>query len=209
MPNAAQSSPSSPPTIKGWIYDSTRLERNRGSYYDSGMPEIDPLQRIPLLYHFTDRRNLQLIRDMGGLYPLAELEARGVEIPAPGSDEGSRLVDRRRNLDRYVHLCFKSNHPMEFVARQQGRIADSIFLQVHASVVHWDGVLFVPGMANTNNIAFHPMDQARTMIDFEVLYQRTNWSDPQIQQRLQAAEKYEILVPRVIPLDLIRNLPNG
>jgi len=64
-------------------------------------------------------------------------------------------------------------------------------------------------MANTNNIAFHPMEQARAMIDFEVLYARTNWSDPQIQQRLQAAEKYEILVPRVIPLDLIRNLPNG
>jgi hypothetical protein len=47
------------------------------------------------------------------------------------------------------------------------------------------------------------------MIDYEVLYSRTNWSDPQVQQRLQAAEKYEILVPRAIPLDLIRNLPNG
>ena len=47
------------------------------------------------------------------------------------------------------------------------------------------------------------------MIDFEVLYSRTNWSDYQVQQRLQAAEKYEILVPRVIPLELIRNLPNG
>jgi hypothetical protein len=45
------------------------------------MPEIDPLRRIPFLYHFTDRRNLQLIRQMGGLYPLAELEAQGVEIP--------------------------------------------------------------------------------------------------------------------------------
>ena len=47
------------------------------------------------------------------------------------------------------------------------------------------------------------------MIDFDVLYSYTNWSDPAVQQRLQAAEKYEILVPRAIPLDLIRNLPNG
>lgn len=146
---------------------------------------------------------------MGGLYPLAELEARGVSILAPGSDEVSRRVDRRRNLDRYVHLCFKSNHPMEFVARQEGRISDSIFLQVHASVIHWEGVLFAPGMANTNNIEFHSIDEARTIIDFEVLYTRTNWSDPQVQQRLQAAEKYEILVPGMIPLNLIRNLPNG
>jgi hypothetical protein len=47
------------------------------------------------------------------------------------------------------------------------------------------------------------------MIDFEVLYARTTWTDPEIQQRLRAAEKYEILVPRAIPLDLIRNLPDG
>jgi hypothetical protein len=173
------------------------------------MTENDPLRRIPALYHFTDRRNLPLIRELGGLFPLSELEARGIQIPAPGSDEGSRLVDRSRDLHRYVHLCFKSNHPMEFIARQEGRIADSIFLQVHPSVIHWEGVLFAPGMANRNDITFHPIDWARAMIDFEVLYTRTNWSDPQVQLRLQTAEKYEILVPRAIPLDLIRNLPNG
>jgi hypothetical protein len=64
-------------------------------------------------------------------------------------------------------------------------------------------------MANTNGIAFHTMDEARDMMDFNVLYTRTNWNDPVVQQRLQAAEKYEILVPRAIPLDLIRDLPNG
>ncbi|MCU1303583.1 MAG: hypothetical protein JWQ87_3867 [Candidatus Sulfotelmatobacter sp.] len=173
------------------------------------MPDVDPLSRIPSLYHFTDRRNLPRIRESGSLFPLVELEERGIEIPAPGSDEGSRLVDRRRNLHRYVHLCCKSHHPMEYVARQEGRIGDTIFLEVHPSVIHWEGVLFVPGMANTNGITFHPIDEARGMIDYEVLYTRTNWSDPQVQLRLQAAEKYEILVPRAIPLELIRNLPNG
>jgi len=53
------------------------------------------------------------------------------------------------------------------------------------------------------------MEEARTLIDFEVLYARTNWSDPRIQDRWQSAEKYEILVPKVIPLEQIRNLPNG
>ena len=98
---------------------------------------------------------------------------------------------------------------MEYVARQEGRIGDTIFLQVHPSVLHWEGVLFCPGMANTNDITFHTMEDAREMIDFNVLYTRTNWSDLDVQRRLQAAEKYEILVPRAIPLDLIRNLPNG
>lgn len=63
-------------------------------------------------------------------------------------------------------------------------------------------------MANTNGVTFYAMDQARDMIDYNVLYTRTNWSDFALQQRLQAAEKYEIL-PRAIPLELIRNLPNG
>lgn len=72
-----------------------------------------------------------------------------------------------------------------------------------------EGVLFCPGMANTNGMTFHSMDQARRLIDYNVLYTRTNWSDPAVKQRLQTAEKYEILVPRMMPLKLIRNLPNG
>ncbi len=47
------------------------------------------------------------------------------------------------------------------------------------------------------------------MIDHEVLYTRTDWRDPAIQQRLSQAEKCEILVPGFIPLELIRNFPNG
>ena len=122
--------------------------------------------------------------------------------------EAASLIAKGIFTDIFI-ACFKSNHPMEFVARQEGRITDSIFLQVHPSVIHWEGVLFFPGMANTNGMTFHGIDEARGMIDYEVLYSRTNWSDPQVQQRLQAAEKYEILVPRAIPLNLIRNLPNG
>lgn len=33
------------------------------------------------------------------------------------------------------------------------------------------------------------MEQAKGMIDFEVLYSRAKWSDYQVQQRLQAAEE--------------------
>jgi len=37
----------------------------------------------------------------------------------------------------------------------------------------------------------------------------TDWRDPAIKQRLVQAEKCEILVPGFIPLELIRNFPNG
>jgi hypothetical protein len=47
------------------------------------------------------------------------------------------------------------------------------------------------------------------MIDYEVLYSRTDWKNPEIRQRLLQAEKYEVLVPGPIPLEMIRNLSHG
>jgi hypothetical protein len=47
------------------------------------------------------------------------------------------------------------------------------------------------------------------MIDFQVLYTQTDWTDPAVLQRLKKAEKCEVLVPQCIPLTHIRNIPNG
>ncbi len=72
----------------------------------------DALKRIPFLYHFTDRRNLEFIRKLGGLYPLAELRRRGIEIPAPGGNEWSWDANGIKGFDEYVHLCFRATHPI-------------------------------------------------------------------------------------------------
>ena len=173
------------------------------------MQSPDPLLQISVLYHFTDRRNVSLIRELKGLYPLAKLNEMGIQIPAPGSNEWSRDADAIKGMEQYVHLCFRNNHPMEHVARRDGRIGDSIFLQVHPEVIQWEGVRFTPDVANKSGVQSYTIEEARGMIDFEVLYTRTNWRNAAIQQRLQQAEKYEILVPRFIPLELIRNLPDG
>ena len=169
----------------------------------------DPLKRITLLYHFTDRRNLPLIREHGGLYPMTKLKKKNIKVVAPGGNEWSQDADGMKGMDAYVHLCFRNNHPMEYLARQEGRIGDTIFLQIHPDVLTWDGVLFTDDVANKGGIETHTVESARKIIDFEVLYTRTNWMDPKIQARLQQTEKYEILVPKRIPLDMIRNLPNG
>jgi len=47
------------------------------------------------------------------------------------------------------------------------------------------------------------------MIDFDVLYEWMDWSDPVIQARRKAAELSEILVPEHVALDKIQNMPNG
>lgn len=98
---------------------------------------------------------------------------------------------------------------MEFIARQEGRIADSIFLHVHPEVLAAAGVMFTRDVSNKKGVTLHSLEEAKDMIDFEVLYTRTDWRDPKINDRLLQAEKCEILVPDFIPLELIRNLPNG
>jgi hypothetical protein len=167
---------------------------------------VKTLDQIPRLYHFTDRRNLDSIRAQGGLYPLSDLVTKGVNIPAAGGNQWSRDADELKGMGQYVHLCFRSNHPMEFLARQDGRIGDSIFLEIHPSVMQFAGVMFTPDVSNKAGVQAVPIAQATEIIDFEVLYTRTDWTDQLIQQRLKQAEKYEVLVPCYIPLTHIRNI---
>lgn len=111
------------------------------------MNTSDPLLRIPILYHFTDRQNLPSIRQHGGLYPMTELLRRGIQVPAPGGNQWSREADSRSGMDRYVHLCFRNNHPMAYLAGQDGRIGQILFLQIHPSVLGLPGVMFTPDVS--------------------------------------------------------------
>lgn len=173
------------------------------------MATVDPLRRVNLLYHFTDRRNLPSIRQQGGLYPLTELRKRNIAIPASGGNQWSHDADAMSGVDEYVHLCFRNNHPMEYVARQDGRITDTIFLQIHPQVLHWEGVRFTSDVANKSGVALCTVEEAKALIDFDVLYTWTDWKAPADRQRLTQAEKCEVLVPHRIPLELIRNFPDG
>ncbi len=167
---------------------------------------IDKLEKVPLLYHFTDRRNLPIINELGGLYPLSQLKQKKVEVPAPGGNDWSWSADALKGMGSYIHLCFRSTHPMEFIARQEGRISDTIFLQIHPSVMHFEGVRFTNDVANKAGVESVAIADAEALIDFEVLYTRTDWKDPAIKVRLSQAEKYEVLVPQFIPLAYIRNI---
>ncbi len=109
-------------------------------------------------------------------------------------------------MGNYVHLCFRASHPMEYAARQDGRIADAIFLQIHPSVMQFAGVRFTNDVANKAGVKSVAIADAEALIDFEVLYTRTDWTDPTIKTRLIQAEKYEVLVPQIIPLVYIRNI---
>jgi hypothetical protein len=173
-------------------------------------PPTNPFQRyVTSLYHFTDRRNLPSIRQLGGLFSLAKLKEKGAESLVTGGNDWSHEADTRVGMDRYVHLCLRPTHPMEFRAREDGRIKDTIFLQIHPEVLDWPGVRYTPDVSNKAGVTHYSIEEAKQLIDFEVLFTRTDWRSPSIQHRLQQAEKSEILVPDHIPLTLIRNIPNG
>lgn len=167
---------------------------------------ITTLAQITALYHFTDRRNIESIKRLGGLLPYSILLESGVAIPAAGGNDWSHEADVIRGVHGDVHLCLRNSHPMEHVARQEGRISEVVYLQIDASVLQWPGVRFTSDVANKAGVVPIPIANAEPMIDFQVLYTHTDWKDPAILERLKQAEKCEVLVPHVIPLGLIRNI---
>jgi hypothetical protein len=175
------------------------------------MTNDDPFVRyvVTTLFHFTDKRNLSLIRQLGGLYSLAKLSEKGIAVPYPGGNTVSQDEDRKRGLDCFVHLCFKSNHPMEHVAREKNHIGETIFLNIDSKVLALPGVKYTPDVSNKSGVESCSLEEAKSKIDFIALFTYTNWNDPVLQQRRQTAEKCEILIPDHIPLNLIRNIPNG
>lgn len=164
---------------------------------------------IRSIWHFTDRENLTLIEAHGGLLSVAELIDRGIQVPRPGGNDWSHDADRMKGVQKYVHLSFVSEHPMLYVARQDGRIKDPVWLEIDASVILEDGTRFTSDVSNKSGVQLLTSDEAATAVDFEVLFTRTNWRLPEIQTRLKAARKSEVLVPRIVPLDKILGAKNG
>jgi hypothetical protein len=152
------------------------------------------------LYHFTDIRNIPSIKEHG-LLSLAELKRRGIEIPAAGGNELSHNLDEYFKLDEYVHLCFFTNHPMEWTARQDGRISQSKFLTIKPEILQWEAVKLTLAVANERGAELLTLAQAIEKMDIEIICPSShleNW-----QSRRAIAEKYEILVPNAIPLKFI------
>ena len=174
------------------------------------MAKPDPLAQITFLRHFTDTRNLKKISKLGGLYSRAKLKEMGVKGVIFGGNQWSVDADEMCGMDQYVHLCFRANHPMEHIATTEGRIERSTFLYVDSKIMYKRGVLYSPGVANKAGMLTHSIEEARNLIDYQVLYTNTDWNDPEIQARLQAAEKAEILVPDHIPMKYLEKyFPNG
>jgi len=155
------------------------------------------------LYHFTDEANFPSISEKG-LLSKQRMRAEGWWPPlAVGGNALSHSLDTTRGIDPYVSLCLTRKHPMEFLAQRDGRLPNPRYLGIQPEILKIEGILISFGVANANGVEILPVSEAVKKLDAEVLYQRTNWSDPAVQQRLRAAEKLEVLVPSSVPVALI------
>ena len=159
---------------------------------------------ITCFYHFTDTRNLASIRAHGGLLPWAHIKG---QVPAPGGNDWSHDADALKGQDQFVHLCFLPEHPMEFVAKRDGRILESRFLRIDSSIIHTPGIQFCPDVGNKAGVPMLGLADAVSQMDFDIIAPAHNrWLDPPLFERKKAACKYELLVPCKIPLALISGI---
>lgn len=156
------------------------------------------------LYHFTDESNFDLI-DKNGLVSKKRMRVEGWWPITTGGNEWSHTQDTAHGIDPYVSLCFTCNHPMKYLANKEGRLPNPRYLKIAPEVLSIPGVKIAFGVANANTTNILPVAEAVPMLDIDVIYTWTNWSDPEVYQRLKAAEKMEVLVPNGVP----RNLING
>lgn len=155
-------------------------------------------------YHFTDTRNLPSIREHG-ILSMAELKKRSVET-VPGGNQWSLDADKHFGMDEYVHVCFIRDHPMAYLAQQEGRIEHIKYLSIDPTVILQDGAMITDRVSNKRGAEPKAAREMFTKIDWEVLYTRTEWKDPAIQARLKIAKVCELLVPNHIPINLIKGI---
>ena len=157
------------------------------------------------LFHFTDISNFPSIARFG-LLSKQQLSNKGIEVKVPGGNEWSRDADERKELCNYVNLCFTYSHPMCHVAHIAGNIPNPRYLAIDPKILKLDGVKITLDVANKATTELLDVESGLERLDTEVLYARTDWNDPDIQARLQAAEKCEILVPKTVPVKYIKNI---
>ena len=106
--------------------------------------------RITKLYHFTDFDNLESIIQNGGLYSWADCDEKGIKIAKPGSSDSSRSLDKRDRLEHYVRLSFAHDHPMKYVAMNEGRISNPVVLEIDLETALWADSLYADRNATKN-----------------------------------------------------------
>lgn len=160
---------------------------------------------ITTLYHFTDRENLESIIKNGGLYSWADCEQKGISISKPGGSMGSRDLDRRDNLQNFVRVSFVREHPMMYVAMNEGRISNPVVLEIDPEVIYWQDSLYADRNATKNGAHVGSSIDDFSQLHFNSFKAKKHFDLDADEQKFYQAE---VLVKNHIPLQFIKNIGN-
>lgn len=160
---------------------------------------------ITTLYHFTDRENLESIIKNGGLYSWADCEQKGISISKPGGSMGSRNLDRRDNLQNFVRVSFVREHPMMYVAMNEGRISNPVVLEIDPEVIYWQDSLYADRNATKNGALVGSSIDDFSQLHFNSFKAKKHFDLDADEQKFYQAE---VLVKNHIPLQFIKNIGN-
>jgi len=122
------------------------------------------------IWHFTDKSNIESIIENGGILSLRRIIENNIAVSIYGGNQWSHDADRYKGLDGYVHLAFIDDHPMLYVAKQEGRIQEPIWLQIDISVVATPGTMYSVDVSNKSGVNLIDNDATIQQIDFDVLF---------------------------------------
>lgn len=160
---------------------------------------------ITTLYHFTDRENLESIIKNGGLYSWADCEQKGISISKPGGSMGSCDLDRRDNLQNFVRVSFVREHPMMYVAMNEGRISNPVVLEIDPEVIYWQDSLYADRNATKNGALVGSSIDDFSQLHFNSFKAKKHFDLDADEQKFYQAE---VLVKNHIPLQFIKNIGN-
>lgn len=160
---------------------------------------------ITTLYHFTDRENLESIIKNGGLYSWADCEQKGISISKPGGSMSSRDLDRRDNLQNFVRVSFVKEHPMMYVAMNDGRISNPVVLEIDPEVIYWQDSLYADRNATKNGAHVGSSIDDFSQLHFNSFKAKKHFDLDADEQKFYQAE---VLVKNHIPLQFIKNIGN-
>lgn len=162
--------------------------------------------RITKLYHFTDFDNLESIIKHGGLYSWADCEEKGIKIAKPGGGDLSRSLDKKGRLERYVRLGFTGDHPMKYVAMEDGRISNPVVLEINLEAALWDDTLYADRNATRNGANVGGTVDDMKAIRFGLFNRMMRYYD--MTEEAKMHYQAEVLVKNFIPLKYITNISN-
>ncbi|MCZ2222617.1 MAG: DUF4433 domain-containing protein [Chitinophagales bacterium] len=156
------------------------------------------------LYHFTDLSNIESIKKYGGLYSWFYCDKNNVCISKPGGNLVSREFDKRKNLENFVRLSFCENHPMLFVAKNDGRISNPIILKCDTEIILYKNTLFSNCNANKTEAIINESFELFRNLRFDIF--KKKYFDINKDNTLKSYYQAEVLVAEHLPIKYILNI---